>query len=193
MAAELPNPSLVPFVVAVTGHRDLRAQDEEALRRQVGKVLAGFRERMPSTPLLVMSGLAEGADQLVAEVALEQGASVAVVLPLPLEIYKTQMSVAGWQRFEELRAQAALEVQLPLDGRSEEELREQRGEPGGVLRGAGDLSGAAGAGAAGAVGREAIEQAWRDVERGVLCALRRAAGGGRMSRLARAAAWCIRL
>ena len=124
MAAELPNPSLVPFVVAVTGHRDLRAQDEEALRRQVGKVLAGFRERMPSTPLLVMSGLAEGADQLVAEVALEQGASVAVVLPLPLEIYKTQMSVAGWQRFEELRAQAALEVQLPLDGRSEEDLRD---------------------------------------------------------------------
>jgi len=123
MAAGLPNPSVVPFVVAVTGHRDLRAQDEETLRHAVGGVLAEIRERMPSTPLLVMSGLAEGADQLAAEVALEQGAALVAVLPMPLEIYKTTMSPVAQQRFEELRTHAAVEIQLPLEGRSEEELR----------------------------------------------------------------------
>ena len=63
---ELPNPSLVPFVVSVTGHRDLRSQDLDSLRHEVRSVFSGFRKRMPSTPMILLSGLAEGADQLVA-------------------------------------------------------------------------------------------------------------------------------
>jgi hypothetical protein len=124
MAAELPNPSLIPFVVAVTGHRDPRPQDEAALRRAVGDVLDSIRKRMPSTPVLVMSGLAEGADQLAAEVALEHGAYLAAVLPLPLEIYKTTMSPEAWARLEVLRSKAALEIVLPHDGQTEEELNQ---------------------------------------------------------------------
>jgi hypothetical protein len=123
MAAELPNSSLIPFVVSVTGHRDIRPQDEAALRREVGNILDGLRERMPSTPLLVMNGLAEGADQLAAEVALEHGAFLAAVLPMPLEIYKPTMSAAAQVRLEELRARAALEIVLPPAGTSEEQLR----------------------------------------------------------------------
>jgi hypothetical protein len=124
MAAELPNPSLVPFVVAVTGHRDLRPPDEAPLRCEVGNILAGLRSRMSSTPLLVMSGLAEGADQLAAEVALEQGAFLAAVLPMPLEVYKTTMSEEAQLRLDKLRAQAAIEIVLPVEGQTDEQLRD---------------------------------------------------------------------
>ena len=122
MAAELPNPSLIPFVVAVTGHRDLRPQDETALRGEVGKILAGMRDRMPSTPLLLMSGLAEGADQLAAEVALEHGAFLLAVLPMPLNAYKRTMSVTAQTKLEQLRSQAALEMVLPPGGHAEEAM-----------------------------------------------------------------------
>ena len=65
MRPELPNPSLIPLLVAATGHRDLRAQDLDALREEVRAVFVGMQNRMPNTPLVLLTGLAEGADQLV--------------------------------------------------------------------------------------------------------------------------------
>ena len=73
----------VPMILGVTGHRDLRPQDVDVLRDVVRGVLNGFRERYPSTRLIVLSSLAEGADRLVARVALDLGLSL--VAPLPFE------------------------------------------------------------------------------------------------------------
>jgi len=74
----------LPIVIAVTGHRHLRAVDLPQHRGHVRDLFAQLRARYPSTPLRIVSALAEGADRLVAEVALEEGHELLV--PLPLEV-----------------------------------------------------------------------------------------------------------
>jgi hypothetical protein len=120
---DLQLPSPAPYVIAVTGHRDLRPQDVAALREEVRKVLVEIRIRMGSTPLLLLSGLAEGADQLVAEVALELGVPVGAVIPMPLDIYRVQMPEEAQKKLDELLARAEIRVELPLEGRTPEQLR----------------------------------------------------------------------
>ena len=73
----------LPIVIGVTGHRHLRAADLPRHREHVHELFARLRQRYPSTPLRVVTPLAEGADRLVAEVALEEGHELLV--PLPLE------------------------------------------------------------------------------------------------------------
>lgn len=109
--------------MAVTGHRDLRPEDLGALRQEVGKVLAEVRGRMPATPLLLLSGLAEGADQLAAEVALEQGVLLAAALPMPLDIYRVQMPEEAQEKLAKLLALSEVTIELPLEGRTPEQIR----------------------------------------------------------------------
>ena len=123
MASELPNPALLPFVVAVTGHRDLRSQDLDALRDEVRAVFTAMRKRMPNTPLVLLNALAEGADQLVAEVALQQDLVLVTVLPMPLDVYKTTMAEAAAHKLDELLTLAAAQIELPLHGRTPAQLR----------------------------------------------------------------------
>lgn len=79
---------LLPLVIGVTGHRDLRRQDEPALERAVGACLDEIRRLCPHTPLVLLSPLAEGADRLVARVALDRGATLVAPLPLPRAEYE---------------------------------------------------------------------------------------------------------
>jgi hypothetical protein len=111
--------------MGVTGHRDIRAEDTPALEAAVESLIQIFRTRLPSTPIVVLSGLAQGADQLVARVALRCGASLAAVLPMPADIYRTTMDASGRDGFDELLPQASLVIQLPLGpGVGEEKLRQ---------------------------------------------------------------------
>lgn len=77
----------IPFVIGVTGHRDLREEDEPALRRETATAIRRLKHDYlgddPNTPIVILSALAEGADSLVAEVALEHGAIL--IAPLPME------------------------------------------------------------------------------------------------------------
>nr|MBW4053350.1 hypothetical protein [Pseudomonadota bacterium] len=73
----------MPIVIGVTGHRHLRAVDLPTLRAHVRELFRQLRRRYPSTPLRIITALAEGADRLVADVALEEGHELLV--PLPLE------------------------------------------------------------------------------------------------------------
>ncbi|HZY59562.1 MAG TPA: hypothetical protein VFE56_07365, partial [Candidatus Binataceae bacterium] len=79
----------LPLVIGVTGHRDLRPDARGAIAAQVRDILLHFKNSYPSTPIMLLSPLAEGADRLVAEVALEAGigASLMAPLPMPREIY----------------------------------------------------------------------------------------------------------
>lgn len=82
-----PVPAL-PLVLGITGHRDLREEDREALEAFVGGVFTDLRARYPRTPLTLLSPLAEGADRLAARVALESGVRLIVPLPMPRELYE---------------------------------------------------------------------------------------------------------
>jgi hypothetical protein len=85
-------PYRLPLVIGATGHRDLRDEDIPALERAVAEVierlkrdyLRGDRE----TPIIVLSSLAEGADRLIARVAMHHGAKLIAPLPMPPEEYR---------------------------------------------------------------------------------------------------------
>lgn len=105
----------VPFVVAVTGHRDLLAQEIPALRARVRDCLQRLCSDHPGRVVSVMSSLAEGADCLVAEVALELGLSLTVVLPMPRAMYERDFDTdASLRQFASLCAAATDVFELPI-------------------------------------------------------------------------------
>lgn len=100
----------LPLVLGVTGHRDLRAEDVVPLERAVAKALRELQEAYRHTPLLLLSPLAAGADQLVARVAMDHRIPVVVPLPLEQAEYERDFSAAERDEFRAMlaRAQAML-------------------------------------------------------------------------------------
>lgn len=78
----------IPIIVGVTGHRDLRNEDKPALKKAVFNILSTIIADVPNSPIILLSPLSEGADCLVAEVALSLGISLTVPLPLPVKEYE---------------------------------------------------------------------------------------------------------
>ena len=77
----------LPLVIAVTGHRDLVATEVGGIRERVCRLFCDLRERYPTRELRIMSPLAEGADRLVAQVAIENGAKLVAPLPMQRDLY----------------------------------------------------------------------------------------------------------
>ncbi len=99
----------VPAVVGVTGHRDLLPDDVPRLEEVVAGLLAEL-----SPPPMVLSALAEGADRLVARVALRCGAALVVPLPFPPDDYEADFAdQASKREFRELLAAAAESFVVP--------------------------------------------------------------------------------
>ena len=106
---------LVPLVIGVTGHRDLVDAEVPQIRKQVAAFLTYLRQKLPDRPLRIVSPLAEGADQLVAEVAFELDVKVTAVLPMPADLYVADFqSRESRERFERLRSSALEVLELPL-------------------------------------------------------------------------------
>ncbi len=116
----------LPLVIGVTGHRDLREEDRASLEEQVRRIFAELQKRYPSTPLVLLSPLAEGADRLVAQVALEKGIRLIVPLPMSQALYEEDFqSKASLDEFHRLLQQADRCFELPLlQGVQEEEVRQ---------------------------------------------------------------------
>src|SRR6266850_7212398 len=111
-----------PLVIGVTGHRDLRDQDVPKLEQEVAAVIASLRRHYlhgdHHTPIIVLSALAEGADRLVARVALAHGAYLIAPLPLPLDEYRRDfepgLKPGNMVEFDALLAQAIAAPVMPL-------------------------------------------------------------------------------
>ncbi|MBS0576765.1 MAG: hypothetical protein JSS45_10135 [Proteobacteria bacterium] len=100
--------------IGLTAHRDLVAAEEPDLRVIVREFLQNLRAQFPSLPLRLISALAEGGDQLVAEEALALGIELMVPLPMPQAEYERDFADAQvLARFRRLLAQAQVRV-LPL-------------------------------------------------------------------------------
>jgi len=127
---ELPVDRL-PLVIGVTGHRDLRDQDVPRLAQEVAAILHGLRQDYldgdPQAPIVVLSALAEGADRLVARVALAQGARLIAPLPMPLAEYRRDfepgLTPGNTAEFDALFSQAIAAPVMPLHGHSLDEIR----------------------------------------------------------------------
>lgn len=109
-----PSPELA-FCVGISGHRNLpedavhavRAQLGEALREiatGVARIAAEHPHCYADTParLSLLSQLAAGADQLAAEIALEQGYALRAVLPFPRSDFAEDFDGAVRARFDRL-------------------------------------------------------------------------------------------
>jgi hypothetical protein len=109
-----PLPDRLPLVIGVTGHRDLRDQDVPTLEREVAAIIERLRHDYlhgdGETPIIVLSALAEGADRLVARVALAQGARLVAPMPMPIDEYRRDfepgLKAGNAAEFDALLAQA---------------------------------------------------------------------------------------
>ncbi len=100
---EIPTDRLY-LVVGVTGHRDIAKEDEAPLRAAFATALSELEAKIPHTPLLVLSGLAAGADSLAAEEAIAKGVPVIACLPMPVDEYERDFSSEERMRFRTLLA-----------------------------------------------------------------------------------------
>ena len=116
----------VPLIVSVTGHRDLVAREVPGIRARVRGFLSRLLSAYPDRGVTVMSSLAEGADQLVAEEALSLGIALIVPLPMPIDLYREDFTnPAVRDRFEVLCSRASEILELPITpGNTRESIRE---------------------------------------------------------------------
>jgi Ca2+/Na+ antiporter len=118
----------LPLVIGVTGHRDLREEDREPLETRVRNIFEDLQSRYPSTPLILLSPLAEGADRLVAKVALAKGVRLIVPLPMPRALYEQDFqSKASRDEFNKLLQHAERCFELSLlhdDQEGEAQIRD---------------------------------------------------------------------
>ncbi len=91
-----------PFIVGVSGHRDLSADDLPRLRDAVAAFVEELKRHLPDTELRIIVGMAEGADLLVAREALDRGVAVEAVLPMPLPRYAADFDADTLVLLEEL-------------------------------------------------------------------------------------------
>ena len=116
------------LVIGVTGHRLHKVDPADAtLRDACVRVLRAIRRDNRDREFIVMSPLAEGADRLVAELAMyELGAKLHVPLPLPYELYIQDFDPDDPQtsidHFKALIGKAERYYELPLVGGTFTEL-----------------------------------------------------------------------
>ena len=126
-------PPSVPFVLAVgvTGHRaEVLPQDSvPVLRSRIGEVLRCIEEAGAALlearrdcftgarpRLRFVSPVADGADQIAAEVALERGWELQAILPFDRAAYRTSLANHGArERFDDLLNRTTCLLELPGD------------------------------------------------------------------------------
>ncbi|HKE47301.1 MAG TPA: hypothetical protein VKB52_04500 [Rhodanobacteraceae bacterium] len=101
------------LTIGVTSHRNIAPAEEAGVRALVRAFLETQRSAWPDLPVTVVSALAEGGDQLVAEEALTAGARLVAVLPMERAQYAQDFrGAAEHARFEALCERAEV-IELP--------------------------------------------------------------------------------
>lgn len=124
----LESTSAALLTVAVTGHRDVAPDSTETLRADVERILESLVKAAPSTTIIFLTGLAEGADQIAAEVALSiPDVTVMAALPMAVEDYRRDFSGAALETFNRTLARCHdwFEV-VPMSGSASVTSAEQR-------------------------------------------------------------------
>ncbi len=75
----------IPIVLGIVGHRKIDEKAHGEIKLAVRKIIEDFRNVYQHSPIVVLSELAEGGDQLAAEAALSIKDRVYVRAPLPLD------------------------------------------------------------------------------------------------------------
>ena len=100
------------ITIGITGHRNLKEQCVPYYRARIHDMLVSLKEKHEE--LLVYSALADGADRLVVEVAMELDIEYVAVLPMPKKIYVTDYDEASTYIFNMLFNKAIWVIEIPL-------------------------------------------------------------------------------
>lgn len=104
----------LPLVIGVTGHRKIDSADSRLVETVRGELLR-LQKLYPHSPFVMVSGLAEGADRLVARLAKETLAAKLIgILPFPEAEYRKDFKAAESQKeFSDFLQQAQAVVVAP--------------------------------------------------------------------------------
>jgi hypothetical protein len=107
-------------IIGVTGHRDLDETDWPALKQIVNACMTEIELIQPAGKWCLITGLAAGADQLVAECALERGWTLHAVLASPEESFASTMSTLDAYKLRNDLLPKCAEVTIVTDTEAEE-------------------------------------------------------------------------
>jgi len=107
------------LVIGVVGHRlsPDRTFDEAHVAKELKKTISTLLEKYPDRAPVILTHLADGADTIAAEVALDMGIPFVVPLPLPFETYRRDFDDSGSEhaeKFLDMIGLADLYFELPL-------------------------------------------------------------------------------
>ena len=97
-------------MVGITGHRDVDPSDLNSAHAAVTEFLTTLQAHLPDTEIIVMSGLADGADRIAVRAALELDMPVRAVLPMQQSDYVSDFSSISVEEFRELLATAGVDT-----------------------------------------------------------------------------------
>lgn len=115
-SVSLRDPPQFPVIIGVTGHRRIAPDAEQPVRDAVRVLLRCWRHHF-GPALHVLTALADGADQLVADIARDTGVPVIAVAPFEFGVY--QRTIANRNKLQEHWDSAALRLTLPPVGPGE--------------------------------------------------------------------------
>jgi hypothetical protein len=116
--------STVSLVVAISGHRDLYDEDLPSLQESIHDLLKELHESYPNTALLLLTGLAEGADRVAVRAMKKLGFPYIAVLPMDADLYRIDFqSPESSSEFDDMLKGAARVLELPnCEGVNDHEL-----------------------------------------------------------------------
>src|SRR5438046_5756713 len=91
-----------PFIVGVSGHRDLDPAELPRLKDAVAAFVTQLKSYLPATEVHMVVGMATGADLLVVETVLDLNVQVEAVLPMSLDQYAADFEPDTLQPLQEL-------------------------------------------------------------------------------------------
>ncbi len=97
-------------MVGITGHRDVDPSDLNSAHAAVTEFLTTLQAHLPDTEIIVMSGLADGADRIAVSAALELDMPVRAVLPMQQSDYVSDFSSISVEEFRGLLATAGVDT-----------------------------------------------------------------------------------
>ncbi|MGE3613827.1 MAG: hypothetical protein AB7G20_10175 [Sulfurimonas sp.] len=92
--------------ISIIGHRDLLPEYLDILKKHIVAILQDIKKQNTDFLLRFMSPLAEGSDQLGAEMALQMGCKLIVPLPMEQKEYLENFDEKSKKKFEDLLLQA---------------------------------------------------------------------------------------
>ncbi len=88
--------------MSVSGHRNIHKNSLKKIKEQLRHEMKVFAKSVGYENIELVTGLAEGADTIATQIALQENIGVRIVLPAPLEIYKADFKGHALTEFENI-------------------------------------------------------------------------------------------